>query len=71
MAETQEIIRIPMQLGSEFRITRSGELKVSNPEMELEPSEAAADAVLAYWFDRDTQEHVIGLIKPLSFAPRR
>jgi hypothetical protein len=40
------------------------------PELELEPSEAVADAVLTYRFDADTGEHVIGLVEPLSYKPR-
>jgi hypothetical protein len=59
-----------MQLGSELRLTRDGEIRVSNPELELEPSEAVADAVLTYRFDPDTGEHVIGLAEPLSYKPR-
>jgi len=59
-----------MQLGSEFRLTRDGEIRVSNPELELEPSEAVADAVLTYRFEPNTGEHVIGLVEPLSYKPR-
>ncbi len=66
---TTEVTRIPMQIGTEVRIKASGELAVSNPETEIQPSEAAASAILTYYRDPQTGEHVIGLAKPLSFAP--
>jgi hypothetical protein len=69
MAVTEKI-RIPMQLGSELRITRNGEISVSNPELELEPSEAVADAVLDYTFNTETGEHILHVVEPLSYKPR-
>jgi hypothetical protein len=70
MAVKTEKVRIPMQLGSELRIRPTGELALSNPDLELEPSEAVADAVLEYSFDPETREHVIHVLEPLSFKPR-
>jgi hypothetical protein len=70
MAAKAEKIRIPMQLGSVLKVTRNGEISLSNPELEMEPSEAVADAVLAYSFDPHTGEHFIEVVEPLSFKPR-
>ena len=66
-----EKTRIPLQLGSELRITKNGEITVSNPQLEMEPSEVIADAVLEYSLDRRTGEHVIQVVEPLSYKPRR
>src|SRR4051812_2345917 len=48
MAVKTEKTRIPLQLGSELRLKPTGEISLSNPDLELEPSEAVADAVLEY-----------------------
>ena len=53
---------IPLQVGSEVRINFRGEITLDNPT--LETSEQAADAVIAYYLDPDTHEHVIRLIDP-------
>ena len=65
-----EKVRIPLQLGSVLRITRDGAISVSNPELELEPSEAVADAVLEYSYDPRAGTHEIQLVEPLSYKPR-
>ena len=70
MAVKVEKLRIPMQLGSELRIRPDGEISLSNPDLELEPSEAVADAVLEYIFDPETREHIIHVMEPLSYKPR-
>jgi len=49
-------------VGSEVRINFRGEITLDNPT--LETSEQAADAVIAYYLDPDTHEHVIRLIDP-------
>ena len=59
-----------MQVGSELRINTNGELSVSNPTIEAEPAQDAADAVLDYRFDPDKGEHVIRLIQPVAARPR-
>lgn len=58
--------QIPMQVGSELRITNSGEIVVDNPELELAPYPEAADAVLAYRFNRNAGEHVLRLLEPVA-----
>jgi hypothetical protein len=52
-------------VGSEVRINFRGEITLDNPT--LETSEQAADAVISYYLDPDTHEHVIRLIDP--FVP--
>ena len=64
-------ITIPMQVGTELRIKADGTIAVTNPTIELEPSDAVADAVLQYRFEKGTEEHVLRLIKPLAFNPQR
>jgi hypothetical protein len=59
-------MRITLQVGSELRIKNSGEVAVSNPELELAEDQASADAVLAYRFDRTTNEHILRLIDPVA-----
>lgn len=74
MAAPQGFTRIPLQVGSELRITNQGEVKVSNPTIELEPAEDAADAVLDYRFEPSTGEHVLRLREPTALktaTPRR
>lgn len=57
-------MRIPLQIGSELRFKNNGELRISNPTIEAEPSEILADAVLSYRFDEKAAEHVIRLAEP-------
>jgi hypothetical protein len=54
---------IALQVGSELRITATGEYTLSNPTVEVE--NAAADAVISLAYDPATKEHVIRLIDPL------
>ena len=65
MADTRAE-RIPMQVGSELRITNKGEIIVDNPEVELAESRRAADAVLSYRFDAKTGEHILRLLEPVA-----
>ena len=58
--------RIPMQVGSVLRIKNSGEIIVSNPELELARDPEAADAVLLYYFDPVSNEHIIRLQEPVA-----
>ncbi len=59
-----------MQVGSELRITNNGEVSVSNPTIEGEPAQDAADAVLDYRYDPDSSEHVIRLVQPVAARPK-
>jgi hypothetical protein len=65
MSPHQTFTRIPMQVGSELRIRNNGEVSVSNPTVEAAPAQDAADAVLDYRFDPQTNEHVIRLLEPV------
>ena len=58
--------RIPMQVGSELRIKNTGEIVLDNPELELAVQPSAADAVLAYRFNRSADEHVLRLLEPVA-----
>jgi quinol monooxygenase YgiN len=58
--------KIPMQVGSELRITNKGELSLGNPELELGLLDGAADAMLSYRFDPKVGEHVIRLLEPVA-----
>jgi len=59
-------------VGSELRISKNCELRVSSPTLEVMSddhgqaldSEHAFDAVLDYRFDPETAEHVIRLLSP-------
>jgi len=62
---------IPLQVGSELRITQTGEVRLDNPTLESGPNEAAADAVITYYLDPQTREHVIRLVVPLHAPTRR
>ncbi len=65
MAENREI-RIPMQVGTEFRIRKNGDIILDNPELELAADTAAADAVLSYRFDPNSEEHILRLLEPVA-----
>ena len=54
-----------MQVGSELRITQNGDIRLGNPTVEPGPNEMAANAVLTYYLDPLTKEHVIRLVDPL------
>jgi quinol monooxygenase YgiN len=58
--------RIPMQVGSELRISNSGEIIMDNPEIELARTPNAADATLAYRFNRNLGEHILRLVDPVA-----
>jgi hypothetical protein len=58
--------RIPLQVHSELRIKKTGEIAVSNPSVGLGPNDLAASAVISYRFDEHTGEHVIRLEEPMS-----
>ena len=58
--------RIPMQIHTELRIKKSGEISVSNPSVGFGPNDLAASAVISHRFDEATGEHVIRLEEPLS-----
>ena len=62
---------IPLQVGSELRITQTGDVRLDNPTVESGPNEAAADAVITYSLDPQTHEHVIRLVDPLHAPTRR
>jgi hypothetical protein len=58
--------RIPMQIHTELRLKKSGEIAVSNPSVGFGPNDLAASAVISHRFDEATGEHVIRLEEPLS-----
>lgn len=66
MAESRAEMRIPMQVGTEFRIRNNGDVIVDNPELELAADTAAADAVLSYRFDPESGEHILRLLDPIA-----
>src|SRR5438445_2008716 len=66
MAENRSEMRIPMQVGTEFRIRNNGDIILDNPELELAADTAAADAVLSYRFDSESGEHVLRLLDPVA-----
>jgi len=59
-------VRIPLQVGSEFRIKNNGDIVLGNPELELAFETAAADAVLLYRFEPQSGEHVLRLVEPVA-----
>jgi hypothetical protein len=61
MRRDQDGVKIPLQVASELLIKNTGEIAMSNPELELANADAAADAVLVYRFDRQADEHVLRL----------
>jgi hypothetical protein len=71
MSPHQTFTRIPLQIGSELRIRNTGEVSVSNPQIELAPAQDAADAVLDYRFDSQTGEHVLRLVEPVHWRRKR
>jgi hypothetical protein len=66
MAEKRPEVRIPMQVGTEFRIRNNGDIILDNPELELAADPSAADAVLSYRFNPQSGEHVLRLIDPVA-----
>ncbi len=61
MRRDQDGVKIPLQVGSELLIKNTGEIAISNPELELMNDDAAADVVLVYRFDRQANGHVLRL----------
>jgi hypothetical protein len=55
-----------MQVHTELRIKKTGEISVSNPSVGLGPNDLAASAVVSYRFDESTGEHIVRLEEPLS-----
>jgi hypothetical protein len=55
-----------MQVHTELRLKKNGEIAVSNPSVGLGPNDLAASAVISHRFDETTGEHVIRLEEPLS-----
>jgi hypothetical protein len=66
MAESRSEIRIPLQVGTEFRIRNNGDIILDNPELELAADTAAADAVLSYRFDPNSGDHILRLLDPVA-----
>ena len=66
MAENRGEMRIPMQVGTEFRIRNNGDIIIDNPELELDQEPQAADAVLLYRFDPQAGTHVLRLFDPVA-----
>ncbi len=60
------VTRIPLQVHSELRIKKTGDIAVSNPSVGLGPNDLAASAVISYRFDEAAGEHVIRLEEPMS-----
>ena len=57
---------IVLQVGTELRITKNGEIILSNPELELSRETRAADATILYKFDPNKGEHSFRLVDPLA-----
>ena len=58
--------RIPLQVHSEIRLKKSGEIALSNPSVGLGPNDLAASAVISHRYDEQTGDHVIRLEEPMS-----
>lgn len=83
MSPHETFTQIPLQVGSELRIRNNGEIRVSNPTLEIMGDDhgnalnvqLASDAVLDYRFDSQTGEHVLRLLEPVTLhgirPPRR
>lgn len=71
MGPQPNFTRIPLQVGSELRIKNSGEVRLANPTVTLEPALDAADAVLDYRFDEQAGEHVLRLVEPVALRSGR
>jgi len=71
MGPQRNFTRIPMQVGSELRITNQGEVRLANPTVELEPALDAAGAVVDYHFDEQSGEHVLRLVEPTAARWKR
>jgi len=58
--------KIVLQVGAELRITKTGDIIIDNPELELAGDDQAADATLLYRFDAASGVHVIRLLDPVA-----
>jgi hypothetical protein len=58
--------KIVLQVGSTVRLTKTGDVVIDNPEIELSREPEAADAVLAYTFDAHTGSHILRLVDPVA-----
>jgi hypothetical protein len=65
MAASDEM-KIVLQVGNELRISKQGEVIISNPELELATDDNAADAVLFYSFNQTSGEHTLRLADPVA-----
>jgi hypothetical protein len=65
MAASDEM-EIVLQVGTELRINNNGEVRMSNPELELAREASAADAVLLYRFNANSGEHILRLAEPVA-----
>jgi hypothetical protein len=63
--------KIVLQVGSELRVSNSGDITLDNPELELLGEDRAADAMLLYRFDPKAGTHVFRLLDPVAHHPRR
>ena len=63
--------KIVLQVGSELRVSNSGDITLDNPELELLGEDRAADAVLLYRFDPKAGTHVFRLLDPVAPHPGR
>ena len=79
MSPHETFTQIPLQVGSELRIRNNGEIRVSNPTLEIMGDDqgnalnpqTASDAVLDYRFDSQTSEHVLRLLEPVKLPGTR
>jgi hypothetical protein len=59
-----------MQIHSELRMRKNGEIALGNPVVGLGRNDLAASAVISHRFDEATGEHVIRLEEPMSHDRR-
>jgi hypothetical protein len=69
MSAEQNEMKIVLQVGSELRIKKNGDIIIDNPELELVRDDQAADAVLLYNFDQKSGEHRLRLQDPVANHP--
>jgi hypothetical protein len=58
--------KIVLQVGSTVRLTKTGDIVIDNPEIELSREQNAADAMLSYTFDPQTGSHTLRLLDPVA-----
>lgn len=59
-------MKMTLQVGSTVRLTKTGDVVIDNPEIELSREPNAADAVLSYQFDPQTGSHTLRLVDPVA-----